>query len=72
MINLKKSDKKITNHLQQKVVKVSVKTIFINPFLYWRRFDEKTNEWLREPEQMSEDKIHPIRNRFYPKIKWVN
>ena len=57
MINLKNSDKKISNHLQQDVVKISGKTIFINPFLYWRRFDENTNRWLREPGQMSEEQI---------------
>ena len=72
MINLKKSDKKITNHLQQDVVKISGKTIFINPFLYWRRFDENTNRWLRELGQMSEEQIHPNRNRFYPEIEWAD
>ena len=70
MINLKNSDKKITNHLQQDVVKISGKAIFINAFLYWGRFDENTNRWLREPGQMSEDQIHPNRNRFYPEIEW--
>ena len=72
MINSKKSEKKITNHLQQDVVKVSGKKIFINPFLYWRRFDENTNRWLREPGQMSEDQINPNRNRFYPEIDWAD
>ena len=67
---MKNPERKITNHLQQDVVKVSGKTIFINPFLYWRRFDENTNRWLREPGQMSEDQIHPNRNRFYPEIEW--
>ena len=62
----------LTNHLQQDVVKVSGKTIFINPFLYWRRFDENTNRWLREPGQMSDNQIHPNRNRFYPEIDWSN
>ena len=71
MINLKNSDKKISNHLQQDVVKISGKTIFINPFLYWRRFDENTNRWLREPGQMSEEQIYPNRNRFYPEIEWA-
>jgi len=33
LIKSKNSEKKITNHLQQDVVKVSGKTIFINPFL---------------------------------------
>ena len=70
MIKSKNSGRKITNHLQQDVVKISGKTIFINPFLYWRRFDENTNRWLREPGQMSEDQIQPNRNRFYPELEW--
>jgi hypothetical protein len=70
LIKLKNSERNITNHLQQDVVKISGKKIFINPFLYWRRFDENTNRWLREPGQMSEDQIHPNRNRFYPEIEW--
>ena len=37
---------KFSKHLQQDVVKVAGKTIFINPFLYWRRFDENTNRSL--------------------------
>ena len=72
MIKLKNSEKKITNHLQQDVDKVSGKTIFINPFLYWRRFDQNTNRWLREPGQMSENQISPNRNRFYPEIEWAD
>ena len=70
MIKPNNRERKITNHLQQDVVKVSGKTIFINPFLYWRRFDENTNRWLRELGQMSEDQISPNRNRFYPEIDW--
>ena len=70
MIQSNNSHGKITNHLQQDVVKVSGQTIFINPFLYWRRFDENTNRWLREPGQMSEDQIQPNRKRFYPEIDW--
>jgi hypothetical protein len=66
------SVKKIENHLQQDVVKVSGETIFINPFLYWRRFDENTNRWLREPGQMSDDQIQCNRNRFYPEIDWAD
>ena len=53
-------------------MKISGKTIFINPFLYWRRFDENTNRWLREPGQMSENQISPNRNRFYPEIEWAD
>ena len=40
--------------------------------MYWRRFDENTNRWLREPGQMSEDQIQANRNRFYPEIEWVD
>ena len=72
MVKSKISDHKISNHLQQDVVKISGKTIFINPFLYWRRFDENTNRWLREPGQMSEEQIQPNRNRFYPEIDWTD
>ena len=72
MIKSKNSERKITNHLQQDVIKISGKTIFINPFLYWRRFDENTNRWLREPGQMSEEQIFPNRNRFYPEIEWAD
>ena len=64
-------DNKISNHLQQDVVKIGGKTIFINPFLYWRRFDENTNRWLREPGQMTEEQIKANRNRFYPEIDWA-
>ena len=70
MAKSKNSERNITNHLQQDIVKLSGKTIFINPFLYWRRFDENTNRWLRELGQMSEDQIQPNRNRFYPEIDW--
>ena len=70
MLNSKTTDKKISNHLQQDVLKIGGKVIFINPFLYWRRFDENTNRWLREPGQMSEEQIESNRNRFYPEIEW--
>jgi len=72
LLKPKKNVNKLTNHLQQDVVKISGKTIFINPFLYWRRFDENTNRWLREPGQMSEEQIHPNRKRFYPEIDWAD
>ena len=72
MIKSNNSERKITDRLQQDVVKVSGKTVFINPFLYWRRFDENTNRWLREPGQMSDDQIQSNRNRFYPELDWDN
>ena len=70
LVKPKSPENKISNHLQQDVVKFTGKTIFINPFLYWRRFDENTNRWLREPGQMSEEQIQPNRTRFYPEIDW--
>ena len=70
MVKPKIAENKISSHLQQDVVKIAGKTIFINPFLYWRRFDENTNRWLREPGQMSEEQIQSNRNRFYPEIDW--
>ena len=72
MLKSKNVENKITNHLQQDVVKIDGQTIFINPFLYWRRFDENTNRWLREPGQMSEEQIQLNRNRFYPEIDWTD
>ena len=70
MIKSQNSERKITNRLQQDVVKVSGKKIFINPFLYWRRLDDNTNRWLQELGQMSDDQINANRNRFYPEIEW--
>jgi len=72
LVNSKITNNKIRNHLQQDIIKINGKTIFINPFLYWRRFDENTNRWLREPGQMSDEQLKPNRNRFYPEIDWVD
>ncbi len=63
-------ENKLSNKLQQDVIKIAGKTIFINPFLYWRRFDEKTNRWLRDPGQISEEQIKLNRTRFYPELDW--
>ena len=70
MVKNQNTNNRISNHLQQDIVKIAGKTIFINPFLYWRRFDENTNRWLREPGQLSEDHIHLNRNRFFPELDW--
>ena len=67
---MKNSERKITNHLQQDIIKIEGKTIFINPFLYWRKFDANTNRWLRETGQIPEEKIQLNRNRFYPELDW--
>ncbi len=57
--------------LQQDSVRVAGKTIFINPFLYWKRFDENTDRWLREPGQMGGEQIESNRTRFYPELDWA-
>ena len=46
------------------------RTIYLNPFLYWRRFDANTDRWLREPGQLSEEQIQANRQRFYPEVDW--
>ena len=56
--------------LNQDSIKLAGKTIYINPFLYWRRFDSNTDRWLREPGQLGEDQIKLNRSRFYPELDW--
>ena len=60
----------LSNKLQKDIIKIAGKTIFINPFLYWRKIDESTNRWLREPGQISDAQIKSNRNRFYPEVDW--
>ena len=70
MFNRKNTKTKIRNYLRKDVIKIDRKTIFINPFLYWRRCDENTNSWLREPGQISAKKICSNRKRFFPELDW--
>ena len=56
--------------LQQDIIKIDGKKIFINPFLYLRKFDEKTKRWLREPGQISKSRIELNRSKYYPEINW--
>ncbi len=58
--------------LNQDSIQLAGKTIYLNPFLYWRRFDSNTDRWLREPGQLGEDQIKLNRSRFYPEIDWVD
>ncbi len=60
----------LQRRLQQDTILLGGKTIYLNPFLYWRRFDANTDRWLREPGQMSEDQISANRLRFYPEVAW--
>ncbi len=60
----------VERRLQHDSILLAGKTIFLNPFLYWRRFDTNTDRWLREPGQIAEDQIVINRTRFYPEIDW--
>ena len=63
-------DPQLQRRLQQDSIQVAGKTIYLNPFLYWRRFDANTDRWLREPGQLDEDQIRSNRLRFYPELDW--
>ena len=60
----------LQRRLQQDSIQLAGKTVYLNPFLYWRRFDANTDRWLREPGQLSEDQIIANRVRFYPEVVW--
>ncbi len=64
------SELNLDRRLHHDSIKLSGKIIFLNPFLYWRRFDTNTDRWLREPGQIGEDQIIGNRLRFYPEIDW--
>ena len=55
---------------QQDIIKINGKKIFINPFLYSRKFDKKTKKWLRDPGQLSKSRIDINRSKFYPELNW--
>ncbi|MEB3235654.1 MAG: hypothetical protein VKM98_09535 [Cyanobacteriota bacterium] len=63
-------DLQLQRRLQQDSIQLAGKTIYLNPFLYWRRFDANTDRWLREPGQLDEDQIQANRTRFYPELDW--
>ena len=63
-------DPQLQRRLQQDSIQFGAKTIYLNPFLYWRRFDANTDRWLREPGQLSEEQIQANRTRFYPELLW--
>ena len=63
-------DFQLQRRLQQDSIVLAGKTVYINPFLYWRRFDSNTDRWLREPGQLGEDQIRINRRRFYPELDW--
>ncbi len=63
-------DVQLNKRLQNDSIRLAGKIIYINPFLYWRRFDSNTDRWLREPGQLSEEQITLNRARFYPELDW--
>lgn len=63
-------DPLLQRRLQQDSIVLAGRTIYLNPFLYWRRFDSNTDRWLREPGQLSEEQIQSNRQRFYPEVDW--
>jgi hypothetical protein len=64
------SEQDLQRRLQQDSILLAGKTIYLNPFLYWRRFDANTDRWLREPGQLEEEQIAANRSRFYPELAW--
>ena len=56
--------------LQQDIIKLNGQKIFINPFLYSNKFDQKTKKWLIEPGQIAKSRIELNRNKFYPELNW--
>jgi hypothetical protein len=64
-------DSQLQRRLQQDTILLGGRTIYLNPFLYWRRFDANTDRWLREPGQLPEDQILANRLRFYPELDGV-
>ncbi|MCP9911848.1 hypothetical protein KBZ07_00210 [Cyanobium sp. BA20m-14] len=63
-------DSERQRRLQQDSIQFGSKTVYLNPFLYWRRFDANTDRWLREPGQLMEEQILTNRARFYPEVNW--
>ena len=71
MTAAQEQDLQLQRRLQQDSILLAGKTIYINPFLYWRRFDSNTDRWLREPGQLPEEQIASNRSRFYPELDWT-
>ena len=70
MTATQQQDVQLQRRLQQDSIQLGGRTIYLNPFLYWRRFDSNTDRWLREPGQLTEDQITANRSRFYPELDW--
>jgi len=66
MTATQQQDVQLQRRLQQDSIQLGGRTIYLNPFLYWRRFDSNTDRWLREPGQLTEDQITANRSVFIP------
>jgi len=65
-------DLQLQRRLQQDSIQLGGRVVYLNPFLYWRRFDANTDRWLRQPGQLSEEQIQANRLRFYPELDWTS
>jgi hypothetical protein len=63
-------DSQLQRRLQQDSIQLAGRVVYLNPFLYWRRFDANTDRWLRQPGQLPEEQILANRARFYPELDW--
>ena len=48
-------DSQLQRRLQQDSIELAGKTVYLNPFLYWRRFSR--DRWLREWQEWSLDPV---------------
>ena len=71
MTATQQQDLQLQRRLQQDSIQLGGRTIYLNPFLYWRRFDSNTDRWLREPGQLTDDQTRVNRSRFYPELDWT-
>ena len=72
MTATQQQDPQLQKRLQQDSIQLGGRIVYLNPFLYWRRFDSNTDRWLREPGQLTEDQITANRRRFYPELDWTS
>ena len=59
-------------NFNQDIIKINGTKVFINPFLYTKKFDDKTARWLKEFGQISMSSINQNRSKFYPEINFQN
>ena len=70
MKNAEKKKFNIKKKINNNVLIIDDKSIFINPFFYWKRFDSNTFKWLKDFGQIPESEIRSNINRFYSELEW--